>query len=40
MVHLHFNNFDYTTGPKEVDYQPIIANQERWLVGGTKFLIS
>ena len=26
-----------TTGSKEVDYQPIIVNQERWLVDGTKF---
>ena len=26
-----------TTGSKEVDYWPIIVNQERWLVGGTKF---
>ena len=26
-----------TTNSKEVDYQPIIANQERWLVDGTKF---
>ena len=40
LVHLHFNKFDYTTGPKEVAYQPIIANQERWLVDGTKFQIS
>ena len=29
-----------TTGSKEVDYQPIIVNQEKWLVDGTKFQIS
>ena len=29
-----------TTGSKEVDYQPIIVSQERWLVDGTKFQIS
>ena len=40
LVHLHFNNFDYTTRLKEADYQPITENQESWLVDGIKFQIS